>query len=182
MRIIPPPGGPRSPGGGPKSETSARRRPRTSVPVPESLRRKALAFDMSMEDALARALPRADAAQAEIRAAFAGRLAEMAARLAALAERRARGDAKATADLFRAARDLAATAPLFEAVLVGRIAESLAHLLAARGKAPPAALVAAHVDALSAALREGARDDDPLALALCAELEKAVARHLTEGR
>lgn len=170
MRIIPPPGGTGKP--------ASRARVRNSVPVPESQRRKALAYDVPLEEALGRALARAQTAQAQVRDAFAGRVPDMAARIVALAERRARGDARAEPELALAARELATTAPVFEAALVARISESLARLLSDPRRAPSAHLVDAHAGALAAALREGARDDDPIARALVAELERAVAAHL----
>jgi uncharacterized alpha-E superfamily protein len=178
MRIIPAPGREKKARGGPS-------RRREIVPVPETLRSKALAFDRDTEAALAEAVARAEAAEEEVRAAFAGHLGEEIERLAdavAALTASGRGNAAARARVYRLAHRLRGTAAAFEAGLLARMAGSLARLLERAADAAPAALIAAHVDALRAAERRGTAGDDPVATALVLELEAAVARVIEKAR
>ncbi|WP_349368111.1 Hpt domain-containing protein [Salinarimonas sp.] len=183
MRIIPAPG--REKGAGKGGRTGPAPRRREIVPVPESLRAKALAFDRDTVEALDEAAARAEAAEEEVRAAFAGHLGEEIERLAdavAALSAGGRGNAGARSRVYRLAHRLRGTAAAFEAGLLARMAGSLARLLErAEGKAPPA-LIAAHVDALRAAERRGTPPEDPVATALAGELEAAVTKAAEKAR
>lgn len=165
MRIIP---APKRAGG----------RRREIVPVPDTLRAKALAFDVDTAEAIERATARAQKAEAAVREAFAAHLGREAARVGALVEAlgRPKPDAGARANAFRAAHRLRDAALALDAPLVARLAGSLARLL--EGDAPVSkkalALARAHADAIAAAERDRTPSDDPVANALARELEAAV--------
>lgn len=145
------------------------------VPVPDTLRRKALVLRGSLEDAMAEAVGRAESAVERLSVDFERWMGESAARLAAAhAAYRSSPGPDARAALFKAAHDLRGRAGMLGYPLAGRIGASLARLLGDRSE-PPADLVAQHVDAVRAMVRQGAKDaSDPVGSALAAELERAV--------
>jgi HPt (histidine-containing phosphotransfer) domain-containing protein len=159
------------------------------VAAPAELRRRALVVEGSLEEGLREAVARAERALDELRPAFVAMLADDVARLAEAARAfAAEPTREARRALFQAAHDLRGQAGLLGHPLIGRIAASLARLVE-RG-AEPGPLVARHVEAIGAMLREGARDEsDPIGAALATELERlgeagakrAPARHPGAG-
>ena len=146
------------------------------VPAPDTLRRKALVAEGTMEEALHEAVARAEAALAELAPEFDAWMSREAERLAAAHRAwRAAPDRASRGALFRAAHSLRGQAGGFGYPLAGRICAGLARLAAGDGPLPPG-LVDAHVEAVRAVVREGARRaDDPLGSALAAELERLAA-------
>ncbi|WP_372425664.1 hypothetical protein [Salinarimonas chemoclinalis] len=188
MRIIPAPpkaGRPaRKTSPKPSPNASAEPRPgaprtrRETVPVPTDLRDRALAFDMGYEEALEASVARAEAAEARVRAHAGDVLAMEAARCAGVADGFAPGDAACRARCLRAAHRLRGTALGVAAPQVARMAASLARLLSGAGNRTPAALVAAHVDAVQAATdgKANAHAAETLARELEAAVETVLSR------
>lgn len=152
------------------------------IPVPDTLRRKALILRGSLQDALAEAVARAEAAVEGLSGDFDRWMADEVGRLTAAHRtfRQAPGP-ETRSSLFKAAHDLRGQAALLGYPLAGRICGSLARLLGARVKVPQP-LVDQHVEAVRAMVREGVRDaGDPVGLALAAELERLTQEILTRN-
>ena len=121
------------------------------------------------------ALARAEAAIEELKSEFP---AWMNSAAEALTKRHAefiasKGEERRAA-LFRASHDIKGQAATFGYPLAGRVAASLCELL--ESELRPAALVAAHVDAIRVIVRDSVQDEnDPGALALVRELESQSA-------
>lgn len=153
------------------------------IPQPDDLKRRALVVDGDYEDAATPAVRRAQNALERVRTQAREAFAAEGARLFAAFADHARDprDGAARERVFRAAQDLRGLSPELGEAVAGRIAASLARLLGLC-HAPSPALVRAHVDALRAALRDGAAGRmDPLAEQVADELEKraneAIARN-----
>lgn len=152
------------------------------IPVPQTLRRKALIMEGSLQEALAEAVTRAEAAVDRLSGQFDGWMAQEVSRLM-LAHRayRAAPSAETRSGLFKAAHDLRGQAALFGYPLVGRICGSLARLMGARAKVPED-LVDQHVETVRAMVREGAKDArDQVGSTLAAELERLTRDILTRN-
>ncbi|GGK24061.1 hypothetical protein [Salinarimonas ramus] len=146
--------------------------PRETVPVPDRLRAKALAFDADYEEALAAAVSRAQAAEVRVRAQAGETLAEEAARCAGIVEGFDPAQAASRTRSLRAAHRLRGAALGLAVPVVARMAASLARLVERAGARTPVALVAAHADAIRAAVSPKA---EPRAAEVVArELEVAV--------
>jgi chemotaxis protein histidine kinase CheA len=146
----------------------------TVIPAPDALMRKALVVDGSYDQAALPAIRRAEAAVRRVREQARDVVPEEIERISqAFADYRAKPRmSDRHARLFRLVHDLRGTAAGFDQPLIGRIAQSMARLMT-HCDAPSLALLGAHVDALRAALREGARDArNPLAAELAGELER----------
>ena len=124
------------------------------------------------------AMKRAEQAMDDLKSEFVGMIADD---VRALVEARARyakaPDAASRAALMRAAHDIKGNAPTFNYPLIARVAGSLSRLLGElpAGKALPAGLVDAHVNAVQVIHRQNIQTtDDKLAQALCAELDARV--------
>lgn len=143
------------------------------IPVPQTLRRKALVVEGSLEEALAAAVSRADAAVGRLSGEFDDWMAQEANRLVAVHRAyKQMPDSETRSALFKVAHDLRGQAALFGYPLVGQICGNLARLTGARAKVPDA-LVDQHVGAVSAMVRERAKDaNDRLGATLAAELER----------
>ena len=154
------------------------------IPAPDALMRKALVVDGTYDQAALPAVRRAEAAVKRVREQARDTVPDEIERISqAFTEYRARpGLPEPAARLFRLAHDLRGTAAGFDQQLIGRIAQSMARLMN-HCAAPSQVLLAAHVDALRAALREGARDaNDPLAAALAGELERRTQEAIDGGK
>ena len=143
------------------------------VRAPDDLRRKALLFDATYEEGLAEAVGRAEEALRRLAPAYERWMDEAVERLhlAYRAERAAPGTRTVEA-LFEAAHDLRGQAGALDAPVIGRIAGGLARLLAAG--AADAAFIAHCVEAIRAVRRERADRNDPIGLAIAAEIEERV--------
>ncbi|HEY8567274.1 MAG TPA: hypothetical protein VIL65_17375 [Beijerinckiaceae bacterium] len=143
------------------------------VRAPDDLRRKALLFDVTYEEGLAEAVGRAEEALRRLAPTYERWMDEGVEQLHAayLAHRAAPGTRTAEA-LFAAAHDLRGQAGALDAPVIGRIAGGLARLLAAGGADP--AFVSHSVEAIRAVRRERADRDDPIGLAIAAEIEERV--------
>jgi chemotaxis protein histidine kinase CheA len=145
------------------------------VANPARLARKALVMDSDYEQAADPAIRRAERALERVRERHRGGLADavsVLARLHAEWEAQPRLDAPRQR-LYRAVHDLRGMAGDLGAPLIGRIATSLSRLMGFVASPGPA-LVRAHVDALRAAGRQRADQDDPVARAVAGELEARV--------
>lgn len=143
------------------------------IPVSDALRRKSLVFDCTLEEGMERAVARANKVVEKIAREFDGWMAAEVDRVRAAHRAYAAepGNAAHKAALFRAAHDLRGQAASLGYPLAGRIAQSLSRLLSL-SLDPKPMLVAQHVEALRAVVREGAKDaSDPVGAALAEELE-----------
>jgi len=156
----------------------------TVIPAPDTLMRKALVVEGSYDESALPAIRRAEAAVKRVREQARDTVPEEIERISqAFADYRAKPRMPDRhARLFRLVHDLRGTAAGFDQPLIGRIAQSMARLMT-HCAAPSHALLGAHVDALRAALREGARDTrNPLAAELAGELERRTQEAIDKSR
>ena len=166
----------------PWSDDAGRDRPGDieAVAVPDTLRRKALVFDCTVEEGIRRAVRQAEASVKQMGRHFEAWIGEEVERLCRAHRdfRAAPGDAHARMAFFRVAHDLRGHAASLDYPLAGRICRSLARLLSL-SPALPLALVDRHVDALRAVVRERAtKADDPIGSVLADHLEALAEAHL----
>lgn len=145
------------------------------VANPARLARKALVMDSDYEQAAEPAVRRAERALERVRERHRNGLGDAVSALARLyREWEAQPRKQETRQrLYRAVHDLRGMAGDLGSPLIGRISTSLSRLLGFVA-APGLSLVRAHVDALRAASRQRADQEDPVALVLAAELEARV--------
>lgn len=151
------------------------------VANPARLARKALVMDSDYEQAAEPAIRRAERALERVRERHRDGLGDAVSTLARLqAEWEAQPRMGAPRErLYRAVHDLRGMAGDLGTPLIGRIATSLSRLMGFVA-APAPALVRAHVDALRAASRQQADREDPVALAVAAELEARVEEMIAQ--
>ena len=143
------------------------------IPIPDTLRRKALVFDCTVEEGIQRAVRRAESSVEQMGEHFEAWMGEEVERLCQAHRdfRAAPGNADRRTAFFRVAHDLRGHAALLNYPLAGRICQSLARLLSL-SPSLPLALVDRHVDALRAVVREKATGvNDPIGSALADHLE-----------